>query len=114
MQTLHMLSRQLEFDTLSLHPHCFCASSVCPPVPAFVNSAAIDDGGVRRPPKRKRTNATDGTDTPARSGPRHGPKKKKANRACFHCQKAHFTCDDSRSCQRCTKRGIASSCTEGH
>ncbi|KAF8919856.1 hypothetical protein CPB85DRAFT_726929 [Mucidula mucida] len=86
------------------------------PTPAFVNPAAIDDGGARRPPKRKRTDVTDddGTDTPARSGPRHGPKKKKANRACFHCQKAHLTCDDSRPCQRCTKRGIASSCTEGH
>ncbi|KAF5393236.1 hypothetical protein D9757_000744 [Collybiopsis confluens] len=45
---------------------------------------------------------------------RDGPKKKKANRACFHCQKAHLTCDDSRPCQRCIKRGIAASCTEGH
>lgn len=26
---------------------------------------------------------------------RDGPRKKKANRACFHCQKAHLTCDDS-------------------
>ncbi len=69
------------------------------PTPAFVNPAAIDDGGARRPPKRKRTDVTDddGTDTPARSGPRHGPKKKKANRACFHCQKAHLTCDDCSS-----------------
>lgn len=25
---------------------------------------------------------------------RDGPRKKKANRACFHCQKAHLTCDD--------------------
>jgi hypothetical protein len=24
----------------------------------------------------------------------HVPKKKKAARACFHCQKAHLTCDD--------------------
>jgi len=45
---------------------------------------------------------------------REGPKKKKANRACFHCQKAHLTCDDSRPCLRCVKRGIASNCTEGH
>ncbi|KIJ49658.1 hypothetical protein M422DRAFT_225584 [Sphaerobolus stellatus SS14] len=40
-------------------------------------------------------------------------KKKKANRACFHCQKAHLTCDDSRPCQRCIKRGIGDKCTEG-
>ncbi|KIK91626.1 hypothetical protein PAXRUDRAFT_830673 [Paxillus rubicundulus Ve08.2h10] len=45
---------------------------------------------------------------------RDGPKKKKANRACAHCQKAHLTCDDSRPCQRCIKRGIAGSCVEGH
>ncbi|KAH9485128.1 Transcriptional regulator of nonfermentable carbon utilization [Psilocybe cubensis] len=46
--------------------------------------------------------------------PREGPKKKKANRACYHCQKAHLTCDDSRPCQRCVKRGFANNCTEGH
>lgn len=50
------------------------------------------------PAKRKRT------DTPEDSATEHngqnprkardGPKKKKANRACFHCQKAHLTCDD--------------------
>ena len=33
----------------------------------------------------------DNGDTPRT---RDGPKKKKANRACFHCQKAHLTCDD--------------------
>ncbi|KAG8970022.1 Transcriptional regulator of nonfermentable carbon utilization [Tulasnella sp. 419] len=41
-------------------------------------------------------------------------KKKKANRACCHCQKAHLTCDDSRPCQRCVKRGMADTCAEGH
>ncbi|KAK9764711.1 Transcriptional regulator of nonfermentable carbon utilization [Basidiobolus ranarum] len=40
-------------------------------------------------------------------------KKKKATRACFHCQKAHLTCDDSRPCQRCIKRNLASSCKDG-
>lgn len=47
--------------------------------------------------KRRRTN--DGTSDSAESSSqpprtRDGPKKKKANRACFHCQKAHLTCDD--------------------
>lgn len=67
-------------------------------------------------PKRKRTDTSDDQGDDSASQPRKGrdgPKKKKANRACFHCQKAHLTCDDSRPCQRCTKRGIASSCTEG-
>lgn len=47
--------------------------------------------------KRKRTNDA-GSDSAESSSQaprtRDGPKKKKANRACFHCQKAHLTCDD--------------------
>ncbi|KAL0080439.1 Zn(2)-C6 fungal-specific transcription factor [Phycomyces blakesleeanus] len=39
-------------------------------------------------------------------------KRKKASRACFHCQKAHLTCDDSRPCQRCIKRDLAATCTD--
>ncbi|EIN11889.1 hypothetical protein PUNSTDRAFT_50722 [Punctularia strigosozonata HHB-11173 SS5] len=73
-------------------------------------------------PKRKRTASFDaGSESPdssarevQRKPSRDGPKKKKANRACFHCQKSHLTCDDSRPCQRCIKRGIADNCTEGH
>ncbi|KAG0211844.1 Transcriptional regulator of nonfermentable carbon utilization [Mortierella sp. GBA30] len=42
-----------------------------------------------------------------------GQRRKKASRACFHCQKAHLTCDDSRPCQRCVKRDLAGSCTDG-
>ncbi|KAI7890672.1 uncharacterized protein EV154DRAFT_389213, partial [Mucor mucedo] len=38
--------------------------------------------------------------------------KKKASRACLHCQRAHLTCDDSRPCQRCIKRDLASTCTD--
>ncbi|KAF9950343.1 Transcriptional regulator of nonfermentable carbon utilization [Mortierella alpina] len=40
-------------------------------------------------------------------------RRKKASRACFHCQKAHLTCDDTRPCQRCVKRDLAGSCTDG-
>ncbi|TEB30358.1 hypothetical protein FA13DRAFT_1792357 [Coprinellus micaceus] len=68
--------------------------------------------------KRKRNETPEDSQDSTASQPsrkaRDGPKKKKANRACFHCQKAHLTCDDSRPCQRCIKRGIASNCTEGH
>lgn len=51
--------------------------------------------------KRKRSNdaaseSGDSTTQPTRT--RDGPKKKKANRACFHCQKAHLTCDDCEYC----------------
>ncbi|KAG6833530.1 hypothetical protein H0H87_005181 [Tephrocybe sp. NHM501043] len=95
--------------------------------PAFVNPAHMNaaagpssPAAKKKPapcPKRKRTDTPEdsGHESPAQPRKaRDGPKKKKANRACFHCQKAHLTCDDSRPCQRCTKRGIASSCTEGH
>lgn len=51
--------------------------------------------------KRKRndtpeeTSADSASPQPPRKGSRRdGPKKKKANRACYHCQKAHLTCDD--------------------
>jgi hypothetical protein len=49
--------------------------------------------------KRKRTDTPDETSAESTSTipprkPRDGPKKKKANRACYHCQKAHLTCDD--------------------
>ena len=52
-------------------------------------------------------------------------KRKKASRACFHCQKAHLTCDDckllyidhtyttARPCSRCQKRGLESTCQDG-
>jgi hypothetical protein len=83
--------------------------------------------------KRKRTDTPDSADSSSQKQKnKDGPKKKKANRACFHCQKAHLTCDDcmylsrqttevtqltkssARPCKRCLKRGIGDSCTEGH
>ncbi|KNZ72907.1 hypothetical protein J132_01899 [Termitomyces sp. J132] len=94
--------------------------------PAFVNPAHMNAAaGPSSPPKkkpapcpkRKRTSTPEDSGQESSVQPRKardGPKKKKANRACFHCQKAHLTCDDSRPCQRCTKRGIADNCTEGH
>lgn len=49
--------------------------------------------------KRKRNDTPEETSGDSASPqpprkPREGPKKKKANRACYHCQKAHLTCDD--------------------
>ncbi|KAF1813451.1 hypothetical protein P152DRAFT_394873 [Eremomyces bilateralis CBS 781.70] len=41
------------------------------------------------------------------------PRRKKARRACFACQRAHLTCGDERPCQRCVKRGIADQCHDG-
>ncbi|KAJ2456312.1 Transcriptional regulator of nonfermentable carbon utilization [Coemansia sp. RSA 2336] len=40
-------------------------------------------------------------------------KKRKTVRACNHCQKSHLTCDDSRPCARCVKRGLGDTCVDG-
>ncbi|KAI9478084.1 MAG: hypothetical protein EXX96DRAFT_569532 [Benjaminiella poitrasii] len=51
--------------------------------------------------------------SPASDDPTVKRRRKKASRACSHCQKAHLTCDDSRPCQRCIKRGLEDTCTDG-
>ena len=71
-------------------------------ISSAVDAAAASLDPKKKPPqcKRKRTGDTasdsaESSSQPART--RDGPKKKKANRACFHCQKAHLTCDDCES-----------------
>ncbi|EAT80149.2 gluconeogenesis transcription activator [Parastagonospora nodorum] len=41
------------------------------------------------------------------------PRRKKARRACFACQRAHLTCGDERPCTRCIKRGLQDHCMDG-
>ncbi|KAJ8107451.1 hypothetical protein OPT61_g8859 [Boeremia exigua] len=41
------------------------------------------------------------------------PRRKKARRACFACQRAHLTCGDERPCLRCVKRNLADHCMDG-
>ncbi|PHH71865.1 hypothetical protein CDD80_4927 [Ophiocordyceps camponoti-rufipedis] len=41
------------------------------------------------------------------------PRRKKARRACFACQRAHLTCGDERPCKRCIKRGLSDHCQDG-
>jgi hypothetical protein len=86
------------------------------PLPAtFTGSAAsLSPELASRPPapKRKREPDVDadagsdsaadspGAQTPgvgSRPSTRDGGKKKKASRACVHCQKSHLTCDDGMS-----------------
>ncbi|KAH9948531.1 hypothetical protein B0H21DRAFT_820854 [Amylocystis lapponica] len=111
-------STSASLPSMSQHPSL-------PPFSQLPSSASASDTNTtpasqakKKPAKRRRPN--DGTSDSAESSSqqpprtREGPKKKKANRACFHCQKAHLTCDDSRPCQRCIKRGMAANCTEGH
>jgi len=64
-------------------------SSQCTPTKLKTESAT--------PAKRKRTDRPEDSATEESQRlrkTRDGPKKKKASRACFHCQKAHLTCDD--------------------
>ncbi|KAF2193998.1 hypothetical protein K469DRAFT_189273 [Zopfia rhizophila CBS 207.26] len=41
------------------------------------------------------------------------PRRKKARRACFACQRAHLTCGDERPCHRCIKRNLQEHCMDG-
>ena len=60
-----------------------------------VPSGSSNDPKKKPTAKRKRTADSMGdNDSGSQPRTRDGPKKKKANRACFHCQKAHLTCDD--------------------
>ncbi|KAG9052395.1 Transcriptional regulator of nonfermentable carbon utilization [Serendipita sp. 407] len=84
-------------------------SSTSPPTTPVSNSLSKAPKSL----KRKRPSFSG----PASSAPvpaTDAPKKKKATRACLNCQRAHLTCNDARPCQRCVKKGIADSCTEGH
>ncbi|KZV63664.1 hypothetical protein PENSPDRAFT_201697 [Peniophora sp. CONT] len=98
------------------HPHSAQAG------PSSENGAPLAPAPPRRvapAPKRKRSNSNELADTTngstqSNGKSKDGPKKKKASRACALCQKAHLTCDDSRPCQRCVKRGVADQCVEGH
>ncbi|KAH6914385.1 transcription activator of gluconeogenesis ERT1 [Coprinopsis sp. MPI-PUGE-AT-0042] len=94
------------------------SSSSQPPLKSKSSQSSISNMSTKR---RRAVSPASDESSPHESASSHptkkareGPKKKKANRACFHCQKAHLTCDDSRPCQRCIKRGIANNCTEGH
>ncbi|KAK0650736.1 Transcription activator of gluconeogenesis [Lasiodiplodia hormozganensis] len=58
------------------------------------------------------TNTTTTTTKPNAKDPLR-PRRKKARRACFACQRAHLTCGDERPCQRCIKRGLQDACHDG-
>ncbi|KAF1936256.1 transcription activator of gluconeogenesis [Clathrospora elynae] len=58
-------------------------------------------------PAQKPTNGKPNAKDPLR------PRRKKARRACFACQRAHLTCGDERPCLRCIKRGLQDHCMDG-
>ncbi|KAJ5901056.1 hypothetical protein N7504_007049 [Penicillium tannophilum] len=67
------------------------------------DSGREKSNGDTKAENRKASNAKD----PSR------PRRKKARRACFACQRAHLTCGDERPCQRCIKRGLQDACHDG-
>lgn len=73
-----------------------------PPSGAYVNPAQMVNPEPQAGPSHYRTQKDKvavrkrrrDDDPEGQRKSRDGPKKKKANRACAHCQKAHLTCDD--------------------
>ncbi|KAK5661948.1 hypothetical protein OQA88_10058 [Cercophora sp. LCS_1] len=69
--------------------------------------------------KMTEQNLTEGVDANGETKKKYDPKdplrprRKKARRACYACQRAHLTCGDERPCQRCIKRGLAEQCQDG-
>ncbi|KAK3349400.1 transcription activator of gluconeogenesis [Lasiosphaeria hispida] len=69
--------------------------------------------------KMTEQNASEGLDANGEPKKKYDPKdplrprRKKARRACYACQRAHLTCGDERPCQRCIKRGLAEACQDG-
>ncbi|KAA8649980.1 hypothetical protein EYZ11_007272 [Aspergillus tanneri] len=91
------------------------------------STTSVDPSGLAQdaaePQKQQSKNETNGAENtaPAENGQQKStnakdpsrPRRKKARRACFACQRAHLTCGDERPCQRCIKRGLQDACHDG-
>ena len=78
---------------------CIQAGPSTPHATALKKKPSLTSASSAAAAKRKRNETPDDSSGDSASPqptrkPREGPKKKKANRACYHCQKAHLTCDD--------------------
>ncbi|KAL1955366.1 hypothetical protein VTO42DRAFT_8648 [Malbranchea cinnamomea] len=69
----------------------------------------------KQPDRKGETSVQDGQKATTASNAKDPlrPRRKKAKRACFACQRAHLTCGDERPCQRCIKRGLQDACQDG-
>jgi hypothetical protein len=88
-------------------------SYIVDPALAGARAVTLPAGGVKA--ELHEVDGLDRAHAPA-NGKDKGSKpkrKKKANRACHHCQKAHLTCEDQRPCTRCIKRNLADTCMDG-
>ncbi|KAI7157953.1 hypothetical protein KC349_g5246 [Hortaea werneckii] len=67
----------------------------------------------KSPPKDGNNNNNRNQSSKSNSKDPSRPRRKKARRACFACQRAHLTCGDERPCLRCIKRGLQDQCHDG-
>ncbi|KAI5305301.1 hypothetical protein KEM56_004774, partial [Ascosphaera pollenicola] len=75
---------------------------------------ATSQGQVQKPTvKGKPSTTASSNSAPSCSKDPSRPRRKKAKRACYACQRAHLTCGDERPCQRCVKRGLQDQCQDG-
>ncbi|KAJ1724524.1 Transcriptional regulator of nonfermentable carbon utilization [Coemansia erecta] len=119
VQTLRPIS---SLDALIPRPDLFRSTGL-PPLPMTGSPLPIAPGDNARDTLASSSNdmgndvVTDSVTDSVNDGGSNAnnPKrpKRKTNRACNHCQKSHLTCDDSRPCARCVKRGIDSTCVDG-
>ncbi|KAL4806462.1 transcription activator of gluconeogenesis acuK [Aspergillus unguis] len=74
-----------------------------------------NNAGVNNADDNDQTANGNGNGTAQKPNPKDPsrPRRKKARRACFACQRAHLTCGDERPCQRCIKRGLQDACHDG-
>ncbi|KAJ0417050.1 hypothetical protein BJY00DRAFT_215413 [Aspergillus carlsbadensis] len=83
------------------------------------DAAAIGAHADHPPSSKASATTANGDDQTTTNGQKPNPKdpsrprRKKARRACFACQRAHLTCGDERPCQRCIKRGLQDACHDG-
>ncbi|KAH1280656.1 hypothetical protein KXW98_006282, partial [Aspergillus fumigatus] len=78
-----------------------------------VDQDTPDAGDRTEQAKHKTNGATENAPKSANAKDPSRPRRKKARRACFACQRAHLTCGDERPCQRCIKRGLQDACHDG-
>ncbi|KAB8268058.1 transcription activator of gluconeogenesis acuK [Aspergillus minisclerotigenes] len=95
------------------------AQDSTPAPPADRRGAELETGGVGEQSEQPKNKSNGDGNAPAETGQKPNPKdpsrprRKKARRACFACQRAHLTCGDERPCQRCIKRGLQDACHDG-
>ena len=100
-EELDMNTSSLVIDPIRLSTYVNPSQIISQHPPSSISSTSSNNTPTTKKSKRKRTDTPPDESCDSSSHPKKPtkdrPKKKKANRACFHCQKAHLTCDDCQS-----------------